>query len=114
MARRDSKWAVKASSLRATEATLREAIQGGASVDSIGFMTEDEVKFRITAPLRIQGVKHSVVEDDKDTDINHSWVSQAASEIVTLDGILDTILDLLSPEKAQADADHDDDVSDLF
>lgn len=84
-------------------------------VDSIGFKTEDDVEFRITDALRVKGVKHRVVEDDEDTDIGHCWVSQLASEIVTLDGIFDTILDLLSPEKAQADKSvEDDELADLF
>ena len=108
------KWSLKADSLRTTEEALREAIQGGATVDSIGFKTEDEIAFRITAALRVQGVKHRVVEDDEDTDINHCWVSQLASEIRTLDEIFDDILHLLSPEKAQAAKTEEDRLADLF
>ena len=111
----DRKWSVKAENLRSVADTVREAISGAARVDSIGFKTEDDVEFRITDALRVKGVKHRVVEDDEDTDIVHCWVSQLASEIVTLDGIFDTILDLLSPEKAQADKSvEDDELADLF
>lgn len=99
-----NKWAVKADSLRSAEETLREATAMGATVDSIGFVTDAGVEFRITAALRVKGVKHRVVEDDEDTDIAHCWVSQLASEINTLDGVFDDILHLLRPEKAQADS----------
>ena len=114
----NNKWAVKADSLRSAEETLREATAMGATVDSIGFATDAGVEFRITAALRVQGVKHRVVEDDEDTDINHCWVSQLASEISTLDGIFDDILHLLRPEKAQEDRQSedidDDDFENLF
>lgn len=114
----DRKWSIKAESLRSVADTLREAIKGRASVDSIGFAMDSGVTFRITAALRVKGVKHRVVEDDKDTDINHCWVSQLASEIATLDEIMDVMLDLLSPEKAQASApeqtQEDDELADLF
>ena len=62
-------------------------------------------------------MQHRVVEDDEDTDINHCWVSQLASEIRTLDQIFDVMLDLLSPEKAQADKSTEDNLDylgDLF
>ena len=98
----DRKWAIKAESLRSVADTLREAINGHATVDSIGFAMDNGVTFRITADLRVKGVKHRMVEDDQDTEISHCWVSQLASEIVTLDDIIDVMLDLLSPEKAQA------------
>lgn len=114
----DRKWSIKAESLRSVADTLREAINGHASVDSIGFAMDSGVTFRITAALRVKGVKHRVVEDDKDTDLNHCWVSQLASEIATLDEIMDVMLDLLSPEKAQASAaeqtQEDDELADLF
>lgn len=112
----DRKWAIKAAdTLRAAEKALKEAIERKARVDSIGFAMEDGVKFRITEALRVQGVKHRVVEDDEDTDINHCWVSQLASEIRTLDEIFDVMLDLLSPEKAQADkTTAEDDLDNLF
>lgn len=98
----DRKWAIKAESLLSVADTLREAINGHATVDSIGFTAGTGVTFRITAALRVKGVKHRVAEDDKDTEISHCWVSQLASEIATLDDIMDVMLDLLSPEKAQA------------
>lgn len=113
----DRKWAIKAKdTLRAAEKALKEAIERKARVDSIGFAMDDGVQFRITEALRVQGVKHRVVEDDEDTDIAHCWVSQLASEIRTLDEIFDDILHLLSPEKAQAAKadDEDDDFQDLF
>lgn len=103
MAGNGSKWSVKADSLRSAEATLREAIDRGTSVDSIGFQDADSVSFRVNAKFRILGVKHQVVDTEDDMSEHHAFVSQAASEIVTLDGIVDTLLDLLSPEKAQAE-----------
>lgn len=117
---KDRKWAIKVEALQAAEDTLREAIAQGATVDTIGFLTDNDVAFRITAALRVKGVKHQVVEDDADADINHCWVSQLASEIATLDDIMDVMLDLLSPEKAQADKSDEvgvlsiDDLDDLF
>lgn len=114
----DRKWSIKAESLGSVADTLREAINGHATVDSIGFAMDNGVTFRITAALRVQGVKHRVVEDDQDTEISHCWVSQLASELATLDDILDVMLDLLSPEKAQATADtaaeDDDPLAGLF
>lgn len=98
----DRKWAIKADNLRNTQDALREAIEKSASVSSIGFMNEEGVFFRITDALRIKGVKHTVVEDDEDTDVHHCYLSQLASEIATLDDIMDELLELLSPEKAQA------------
>lgn len=108
----DRKWAIKADTLRAAEKALKEAIERKARVDSIGFAMDDGVKFRITDALRVKGVKHRVVEDEEDTDINHCWVSQLASEIRTLDEIFDVMLDLLSPEKAQASKPTEDELLD--
>ena len=111
----DRKWAIKAETLRSAENALKEAIEKRARIDSIGFMHESGVTFRITDTLRVKGVKHRVVEDEEDADINHCWVSQLASEIRTLDEIFDDILHLLSPEKAQADKSvEDDELADLF
>lgn len=102
MAGANGKWSVKTESLSGAENTLKEAMERGATVDSIGLVTEGGVSFRITSALRVKGVKHRVVEDDEDADITHCWVSQAASEIQTLDSIMDAMLELLSPEKAQS------------
>ncbi|MFA9288132.1 recombination-associated protein RdgC [Comamonas sp. SY3] len=105
----NNKWALKLAALENARESLQDALRQGAQVDSMCFTDADGVMFRVTSELRLKGVKHQVVEDD-DCDITHLWVSQLASEVVTLDGIFDTLLELLSPEKAQADTPTVDDI----
>lgn len=95
------KWSVKADTIWRAKNTLLEAISKGTQVDSIGFTDADGIAFRVTKELRIKGVKHRTVDADDDTSLDHQWVTQAASEIVSLDNIVNELLDLLSPEKAQ-------------
>lgn len=103
----DRKWSVKmAASLAVAEPALRNAMQLGAKVDSMRFVTEDGTRFRITQALRLAGVKHALQAEDPDdghADESHAWCAQLALEVSTLDAIFDELLRLLSPEKAQAD-----------
>ncbi|WP_315127324.1 recombination-associated protein RdgC [Comamonas antarctica] len=112
------KWSVNASHLREAEDTLREAMRRNTTVDSMGFCDMDGIKFRVTAALRIKAVQHRVMDAADDSTEHHQFVSQAADEIATLDTIVDTMLDLLSPEKAQAPkaapAEPDNNFDDLF
>ena len=103
----DRKWSVKmAASLAVAAPALRNAMQLGAKVDSMRFVTENGTRFRITQALRLAGVKHALQAEDLDdghADESHAWCAQLALEVSTLDAIFDELLRLLSPEKAQAD-----------
>lgn len=95
------KWSVKSETLRSAADTIREAVRQGATVDSIGLMTETETKFRIDSALRINGVKHDVKPEADDKEPFYAFIAQVMLEMKTLNGIVDEMLELLSPEKAQ-------------
>lgn len=102
LANTERKWSVKDESLRNGEGPLRTAIERlGAEVAALHFMDADGVEFKVTANLRVQGIKHRTVEDSDDTELVHAHGAQLACEVVTLDGIFSDLLYLLSPEKAQ-------------
>lgn len=98
------KWSVKLDRLKEAEPTLRNAIASGAKVDSMRFDSEDGVGFRIDQALRLKGVQHlrAPDEDDESDDIANQWNAQFTLEVATLDAIMDELLHLLRPEKAQA------------
>ncbi|KAA9177567.1 hypothetical protein F3K36_08625 [Delftia sp. BR1] len=96
---------------------MRNAIDKGAKVDSMRFQTEDEVAFRIDQSLRLKGVKHRAAPEDSINDdapdASHVWHAQLTLEVAALDAIMDELLDLLSPEKAQGSK-ATDPLADLF
>lgn len=114
---RGRKWSVKVERLREAEPTMRNAIDKGAKVDSMRFQTEDEVAFRIDQSLRLKGVKHRAAPEDSINDdapdASHVWHAQLTLEVAALDAIMDELLDLLSPEKAQGSK-ATDPLADLF
>lgn len=107
------KWSIKVATIAAAHDALKEAMRHQATVDSIGFMTEEGARFRITSALRVKGLSIPAVEganDAEDTDASDLFCAQVGVEVSVLDEIFTTMLALF----ATAPKASEDDASDLF
>lgn len=104
------KWAIKVDNPMAARATLMEALEHGGTVDSIGFVDDDDgVRFRITSALRVKGLSVPKADSRDKTDGTEADVfcAQAAVELHVMDGIFTRLLQLFETAPKVAETDDD-------
>ncbi len=102
------KWAIKVDNPMAARATLMEAMSHHGTVDSIGFVDDDDgTRFRITSALRVKGLTVPKADAADKTDGNDLdvFAAQIGVELHVMDGIFTRLLKMFeaAPKTAESD-----------
>lgn len=108
------KWSIKVDHLLAARAALEEAMRHNATVDSIGFVNDEGVRFRITSALRVKGLSIPAAAPDKDLAgsqeegaLSDLFCAQIGVEVSVLDEIFTGLLKLFATAPAEEPAEQD-------
>lgn len=108
------KWAIKVDNPMAARATLMEAMEHHGTVDSIGFVDDDDgTRFRITSALRVKGlsIPKADAADKAEGNPLDAFAAQIGVELHVMDGIFTRLLKLFESAPSAAEESEDDPVN---